>query len=189
MLKTFWTDITYVLKYIKNEDNCFHTFEATRVSIIKEATRTFWGMQVKYFIQKNSWIEGPTFFKETRGRLAVLPLVEASIGEGGHSECCKCEKFTWSKENYVFQQVTLFEPRDLNIKRWWRQTQYIANLFWKQWVWEYLPLMQERQKWKQRRNHITGYIMVERTVLSTWVQGSRSLTAIGIWHVWEEKVW
>ncbi len=28
-----------------------------------------------------------------------------------------------------------------------RQIQYMADLFWKRWTGEYLPLMQERQKW------------------------------------------
>nr|XP_029137104.1 uncharacterized protein LOC114921369 [Labrus bergylta] len=34
---TFWTDST-VLKYIKNEDKCFHTFVANRVTTIRDAT-------------------------------------------------------------------------------------------------------------------------------------------------------
>ncbi|XP_014882368.1 uncharacterized protein LOC106943577 [Poecilia latipinna] len=39
------------------------------------------------------------------------------------------------------------------IRRRWRQAQYIVDLFWKRWVKEYLPLLQERRKWnKTRRN-------------------------------------
>ena len=29
----------------------------------------------------------------------------------------------------------------------WRQAQQLASAFWKRWVKEYLPLLQERQKW------------------------------------------
>lgn len=36
----FWTDITSVLKYIKNEDKRFHTFVANSVTTIREATTT-----------------------------------------------------------------------------------------------------------------------------------------------------
>lgn len=55
----------------------------------------------------------------------------------------------------------LFNKDDVYVKRRWKQVQYIADLFWKRWVQEYLPLLQERQKWNQkRRNFISGDIVV-----------------------------
>ena len=55
----------------------------------------------------------------------------------------------------------LFNKDDVYVKRRWQQVQYIADLFWKRWVQEYLPLLQERQKWNQkRRNFIPGDIVV-----------------------------
>ncbi len=55
----------------------------------------------------------------------------------------------------------LFESHDLYIKKRWRQVQYISDLFWKRWIREYLPLLQERQKWNQeRRNLKPGDIVV-----------------------------
>lgn len=55
----------------------------------------------------------------------------------------------------------LFEPHDLYLKRRWKQVQYIAELFWKRWIREYLPLLQERQKWNEiRRNLKPGDIVV-----------------------------
>lgn len=48
----------------------------------------------------------------------------------------------------------LFEPHDLYVKCRWRQAQYISDLFWKQWVRQYLPLLQERQKWNQKRRNL-----------------------------------
>ncbi len=50
----------------------------------------------------------------------------------------------------------LFEPSDMYVKRRWRQVQYISDLFWKRWVKEYLPLLQERQKWNQRKRSLTA---------------------------------
>ncbi|XP_046551559.1 uncharacterized protein LOC124261296 [Haliotis rubra] len=46
-------------------------------------------------------------------------------------------------------------------RRRWRQVQYMADLFWKRWLREYLPLLQERQKWvKIRRNLKIGDIVL-----------------------------
>ena len=32
-------------------------------------------------------------------------------------------------------------------KKYWRKTQYLANLFWEKWTIQYLPLLQTRRKW------------------------------------------
>ena len=39
-----------------------------------------------------------------------------------------------------------FVDKDMYRRRW-RQVQYQADIFWKRWVHEYLPTLQERQKW------------------------------------------
>ncbi|XP_035980606.1 uncharacterized protein LOC118556656 isoform X5 [Fundulus heteroclitus] len=41
----------------------------------------------------------------------------------------------------------LFSKSDQYTRRRWRQVQYLADLFWKRWTQEYLPMLQERQKW------------------------------------------
>ncbi|XP_054752108.2 uncharacterized protein LOC129257739 [Lytechinus pictus] len=47
----------------------------------------------------------------------------------------------------------LFGKEDSYGRRRWRQSQYLASVFWKRWCREYLPLLQERQKWtKPHRN-------------------------------------
>ena len=51
----------------------------------------------------------------------------------------------------------LFVKNDMFSKRRWRQVQYLVDLFWKRWKKEYLPLLQERQKWfRPRKNFAVG---------------------------------
>ena len=47
--------------------------------------------------------------------------------------------------------VGKMDQTDIYCKRRWRQVQYLADIFWKRWLHEYLLTLQERQKW-----HITG---------------------------------
>ncbi|XP_052407932.1 uncharacterized protein LOC127953079 [Carassius gibelio] len=55
----------------------------------------------------------------------------------------------------------LFDKMDVYARRRWKQTQYISDLFWKRWIREYLPLLQERQKWNQeKRNFVPGDLVM-----------------------------
>lgn len=55
----------------------------------------------------------------------------------------------------------VFEPHDLYVRKRWKQVQYLSDLFWKRWLREYLPLLQERQKWNQKkRSLVAGDIVV-----------------------------
>lgn len=69
----------------------------------------------------------------------------------------------------------VFDEGDLYIKKRWRQVQYLSDLFWKRWVREYLPLLQERQKWiKPRRSFTVGDIVAIMDPLAprgSWLMG------------------
>ena len=55
----------------------------------------------------------------------------------------------------------LFQKDDVYVRRRWKVVQYIANLFWTRWVKEYLPLLQERQRWTHtKRNLAVGDIVL-----------------------------
>ena len=41
----------------------------------------------------------------------------------------------------------VFEKKDLLGQRMWRQANYLANLFWRRWIREYVTQLTERQKW------------------------------------------
>ena len=48
----------------------------------------------------------------------------------------------------------VFNQKDLYSRRRWRQMQYMADIFWKRWTKEYLPDLQNRQKWFQPKRNI-----------------------------------
>ena len=68
-----------------------------------------------------------------------------------------------------------FQREDLFSRRRWRQVQYLADVFWKRWSREYLPLLQIRQKWQYpRRNLAVGDIVLvvtENTSRNQWPLG------------------
>ena len=68
----------------------------------------------------------------------------------------------------------VFVKQDVYKKRW-RQVQYLADLFWRRWLAEYLPSLQERQKWlDSRRNLEIGdlvLVMYENTRRAQWPLG------------------
>lgn len=69
----------------------------------------------------------------------------------------------------------LFQHSDMYTRRRWKQVQYLANLFWRRWTKEYLPLLQERQKWTRMRRDFTvgGIVMVVDSTAprGSWVLG------------------
>ena len=52
------------------------------------------------------------------------------------------------------EPVTETRRQDLYAVRRWRQAQFLADQFWRRWVREYRPLLQERQKWSTRRRNL-----------------------------------
>lgn len=55
----------------------------------------------------------------------------------------------------------VFDQHDQYARKRWRQEQYFSDLFWKRWIREYLPLLQERQRWNEKkRSLLVGDIVV-----------------------------
>lgn len=59
--------------------------------------------------------------------------------------------------------------------RRWRQVQYMADLFWRRWLKEYSPQLQERQKWfVKRRNFKVGDVVLvvnDAAPRNSWIMG------------------
>ena len=55
----------------------------------------------------------------------------------------------------------LFSKEDSYARSWWKQANYLVNVFWKRWIKEYLPLLQTRSKWyRPRVNLQTGDVVL-----------------------------
>jgi len=48
----------------------------------------------------------------------------------------------------------VFNKDDTYSRCRWRQVQYLADVFWRRWVKEYLPTLQSRQKWVERKRNL-----------------------------------
>ena len=48
----------------------------------------------------------------------------------------------------------VFNKDEIHSKRRWRQVQYMADVFWKRWLREYVPTLQERAKWTKPRRSL-----------------------------------
>ena len=69
----------------------------------------------------------------------------------------------------------IFSKSDLYSRRRWKQVQYLSDVFWRRWLKEYLPSLQERQKWvKPCRNFAPGDIVLivdENAARCAWPLG------------------
>lgn len=69
----------------------------------------------------------------------------------------------------------LFDRQDLYARRRWRQVQYMSEIFWKRWAREYLPQLQERQRWtRPSRNFLVGDIVLivdDTAPRNSWITG------------------
>ena len=55
----------------------------------------------------------------------------------------------------------LFQKNDCYLNRKRKQSQYLADLFWKRWIKEYTPLLQQRTKWLvQKQQHKEGELVL-----------------------------
>lgn len=60
-------------------------------------------------------------------------------------------------------------------RRRWSQVQYMADLFWKRWTKEYLPELQQHQKWTNTtRNFVPGDVVLivdDSAPRNSWLMG------------------
>jgi hypothetical protein len=47
----------------------------------------------------------------------------------------------------------MFAEEDNSVQRRWKQANYLANVFWRRWLRQYLPTLQHRRKWSSREDN------------------------------------
>ena len=65
----------------------------------------------------------------------------------------------------------LFEKKDMYVRRRWRQVQYLTDVFWRRWSKEYLPILQCRTKWLDRKENLSVgdlVLIAEDTPRNLW---------------------
>ena len=100
-------------------------------SMLKEQTITDEGLQ--------------TLFCEIEAVMNSRPISRVS-GDPNDLEALTPNHLLLMKSNPMLPPV-LAEETGPHVKRRWKQIQYLAEIFWKRWLKEYLPMLQERQKW------------------------------------------
>ena len=91
----FWTDSTSVLRYIKNEDKCFHMFVSNRLTVIHNgSTPDQWrhvhskrnpsdatsrGLSAKALLESDSWRSGPDFLWQDESSWPTPPARQENI--------------------------------------------------------------------------------------------------------------
>ena len=50
----------------------------------------------------------------------------------------------------------VFQKEDVYARRWWKQIQYLSDVFWKRWIKEYLPALQTRQRWQRQTRNLNA---------------------------------
>ena len=60
----------------------------------------------------------------------------------------------WRKHEPIQSAPGVFVTDDLKLRKQWRRSQVLADLFWQRWVKEYLPPLNRRTKWHQRTENL-----------------------------------
>lgn len=56
-------------------------------------------------------------------------------------------------------------------RRWWKQANYLSEIFWKRWLKNYLPELQKRRKWSSRKDNLSPgdiVLVAEPTCRGQW---------------------
>ena len=80
------------------------------------------------------------------------------------------------KSKVVYPPPGIFVKEDLYCRKRWRRVQYLADQFWRRWLKEVLPTMQERRKWVRTQDNL----QVGDVVMSTEDDVPRSQWPLGL---------
>ena len=68
----------------------------------------------------------------------------------------------------------VFDKTDSYARQRWKQVQYLTNVFWERWVREYLPMLQECQKWQRKKRNLQEndiVLVMDNSPRNAWTLG------------------
>ena len=94
-----------------------------------------------------------TLFAETERIINSRPLTQISTDVKDDMSVLTPNDLLLLRANDSFPSGA-FKSTDNYVKRKWHQSQYLSNIFWRRWIREYIPSLQERTKWLSPRRNI-----------------------------------
>lgn len=93
-----------------------------------------------------------TALAEAEGILNSRPITHVS-NDAGDIEALTPNHFLLMRANPSYEDTDVSD-REINSTKVWRQSQVLANFFWRRFTKEYLPSLTERKKWKEKKQNL-----------------------------------
>ena len=93
-----------------------------------------------------------TALVEAEGILNSRPITHVS-NDAGDIEALTPNHFLLLRANPSYEDAEVSD-REINSTKLWRQSQALANFFWRRFTKEYLPSLTQRKKWKEKRQNL-----------------------------------
>lgn len=91
-----------------------------------------------------------TFMTEAEAVVNSRPLTYLDVTSADSDEPLTPSQLLTQKSKVIMPPPGAFVRADLYCRKRWRRVQYLVNEFWRRWRLEYLPTLQQRQKWQDK---------------------------------------
>ncbi|XP_068707672.1 uncharacterized protein [Montipora capricornis] len=94
-----------------------------------------------------------TALVEAQGILNSRPMITHVSNDAGDIEALTPNHFLLLRANPSYEDAEVSD-REINSTKMWRQSQALANFFWRRFTKEYLSSPTERMKWKEKKQNL-----------------------------------
>ena len=114
-----------------------------------------------------------TALVEAEGILSSRPITHV-LSDAGDIEALTPNHYLLLRANPSYEDADVSD-REINSTNFWRQSQALANFFWRHFTKEYLPSLTERKKWKEKKLNL-------KRGMWCWLQNRISREECGHWE-------